>query len=283
MLGYVPVVGAALQRVARGGEDIGVQTMVAFYTLHTSIVPALLVFVLAFHFWRVRKAGGVVVPPPKAGEPVEDEKVLFLPHLLVREAMLALVIAAVVVVLGAALGAPLGDRANAGMSPNPAKAPWYFMGFQELLLHVHPLVAVLVVPVVALIGLMLLPYVTADDERHGQWFLSGRGLRAAVTAMVVAVPATVLAVVAHEIAAPHLPTVPGLLGVVTSGLLPMAIVGGVVMLFARFTRRRYALSPNEATQTVVVLLAVALAVLTIIGVWFRGPGMALSWPWQEGV
>ena len=66
MLGYVPGSGATLQRVARGGDDIGVDTLVLFYTVHTSIVPALLVVLMAFHFWRVRKAGGVVVPPSPA-------------------------------------------------------------------------------------------------------------------------------------------------------------------------------------------------------------------------
>ena len=51
----------------------------------------------------------------------------------IGEVSQALVIVAIVVVLAAAFGAPLGERANPGMSPNPAKAPWYFMGVQELL------------------------------------------------------------------------------------------------------------------------------------------------------
>ena len=114
MLGYVPGVGHALQRIARGGDDIGADTLVLFYTIHTSIVPTLLVGFMAFHFWRVRKAGGVVVPPAAAGgtgdsaDSDEPEKVLFLPHLLVREVALALVVTAVTVALGALWAAPLG-------------------------------------------------------------------------------------------------------------------------------------------------------------------------------
>ena len=117
MLAYVPWLGPALQHVARGGTDIGADTLIVFYTVHTSIVPTLLVGFMAFHFWRVRKAGGVVVPPPGPGEPRTQsvrEKVLFLPHLLMREVALALAITAVVVVLGAAFGAPLGAPANPG-------------------------------------------------------------------------------------------------------------------------------------------------------------------------
>ena len=52
----------------------------------------------------------------------------------------------------------LGTPANPGMSPNPAKAPWYFVGFQELQIHFHPVFAVLVIPLAAVIGLVWWPY-----------------------------------------------------------------------------------------------------------------------------
>jgi quinol-cytochrome oxidoreductase complex cytochrome b subunit len=209
MLSYVPVIGGALQRVARGGTEIGADTLVLFYTIHTSIVPALLVAIMSLHFWRVRKAGGVVLPPAPPGAPpeAEPEKVMFLPHLLMKEVSLALLITAAVTVLAAVFGAPLGDPANPGMSPNPAKAPWYFMGFQELLLHVHPVVAIVVVPAAGLLALLLLPYVTRE-ERSAGW--SWRSVRAA----------------------------------------------GVVC-------------------------AAALVLLTLVGVFFRGPGMSLVWPWNR--
>jgi quinol-cytochrome oxidoreductase complex cytochrome b subunit len=241
-----------------------------------------LVFVLAFHFWRVRKAGGVVGPPAAPGEPAEDAKVLFLPHQFVRELMLALVVTAVVVVLAAAFGAPLGDRANPGMSPNPAKAPWYFMGIQELLVHFHPTVAVLVIPGLALAALALLPYLTADDEPAGEWFLSARARAAAGVAAGTGVVCTVAAVLAHEALAPRLPALAGAWSVVVGGVLPLVAVLGVVALFRRRIQRVYGLSRNETTHAVVVLLFAAFVVLTVIGVWFRGEGMALAWPWQGG-
>jgi quinol-cytochrome oxidoreductase complex cytochrome b subunit len=282
MLSYVPVIGGALQRIARGGSDVGSTTIVAFYTLHTSIVPAMLVFVAAFHFWRVRKAGGVVVPPARPGEPEADEKILFLPHLLVREAMLALVIAAIVVVLGAIFPAPLGHHANPGMSPNPAKAPWYFMGLQELLVDVHPIVAVLVVPLLALGAGTLLPYLTADDEPSGAWFLSARGRRAAGLAAALGATVTIVAVLARAWLPRRMSVVASGWSVVTGGLLPLAGSVAGVVLFASWLRRRRGLSPNETAQAVVVMVFVAFAVLTAIGVWFRGAQMALAWPWDGG-
>lgn len=278
MLAYVPLIGESLQRVARAGADIGPRTLVVFYTLHTSIVPAILVFALAFHFWRVRKAAGVIVPPPRAGEPTEDEKVLFLPHLLLRESMLALVVVAVVVVLAATFGAPLGDRANPGMSPNPAKAPWYFMGFQELLVHLHPVVAVVLVPAAALLALLLLPYVTSDDEPAGAWFLSPRAKQAALFGAIIGATWTVIFIVPDA----ALSSLSGATGFVARGIVPLGIIAGVLVAFARFVRRRHGLTPNESVQAVVVFVFTAFVVLTIVGVWFRGPGMALAWPWQGG-
>ena len=289
MLSYVPLVGGALQRIARGGPDVGTETLVLFYTVHTSIVPALLVVVVSFHFWRVRKAGGVVVPPPRPSDTVTDEapaqdgaagdgKVMFIPHLLVREVSLALVITAVVVVLGALSGAPLGDPANAGMSPNPAKAPWYFLGFQELLVHVHPVVAVVIVPALGVLALLALPYLTDDGEPSGAWWLSRRGLRAARVAAGVGSVGTLGAVLLHEAVA-RWRTGSGHWAI--DGALPLVTIGVVAVLVIRGMRRRFSLTTNEVAQTAVVLAGSALVVLTVIGIWFRGPGMALVWPWAR--
>lgn len=275
MLEYVPLLGEPVQRVLRGGEAIGAATLVTFFTLHTTIVPVLLIALMGFHFWRVRRAGGVVDPlPSEAGEDRGGpEKVLFLPNLLMREVSQALVVVAVVVVLGAVVGAPLGEAANPGMSPNPAKAPWYFMGFQELLIHLHPLFAIVVVPLLAGAGLILLPYLTPDDGIAGPWFLSRRGRRAAAIAAGAAVIATPLVVVLDELRT----TNPGWFA---GGVVPLAFVAAATLALAFGLRRRIGTTAGETVQAVVVLLAVAFAVLTVIGVWFRGEGMALTWPWN---
>jgi quinol-cytochrome oxidoreductase complex cytochrome b subunit len=276
MLVYVPLVGPLLQHVARGGAEIGPDTLILFYTVHTSIVPTALVALMAFHFWRVRKAGGVVVPPPGPGEPAGDgEKVLFVPHLLMREAAQALVVLALVVALAAAFGAPLGERANPGMSPNPTKAPWYFEGLQELLVHFHPAFAVLVIPLAAGLLFVLLPYLTRDDEPAGAWFLSARGRHSAAVAGGAALVLTPLAVLLHERFGG------GTAGWVTGGLVPVAVGVAAVVGFARVLKRRFGLSRNETAQVVAVLLGTVFLALTLIGVFFRGRGMALRWPWSS--
>lgn len=277
-LAYIPGVGVHLQQIARGGHEIGPHTLILFHTLHTTLVPALLAATVAFHAWRVRKARGIILPAAIDGVDPRSTTVHVLPYLLVREASFALVLLAAVTVLGAVVGAPLGDAANPGMSPNPAKAPWYFMGIQELLIHVHPVVAVGVVPAVFALALVALPYLAADDEPQGDWWRSDRGKAAAGLAAVAAAVATPALVVAHHLipiagTVTHL-TWPGRLATVTACA---ATAAGSLWLI----RARLRLTRNESLQTAAVAGVVAYISLTLIGVWCRGPGMVLVWPWTR--
>jgi len=281
MMGYVPLIGETLQRVIRGGPELGTATMVTFYTIHTSIIPVCLIVLMSFHFWRVRKAGGVVLPPPDEGEADgPPEKVLFLPNLLLRETVQALVVVALVMVLAVVFAAPLGDPANPGMCPNPAKAPWYFVGFQELLIHLHPVLAVVVIPVLGAVMLLLLPYLTRDDEAEGAWFLTATGRRAAAAAAVVALVVTPLWVVMDELMGSDVIATRGVPGWVGNGVVPVIVLLGACWGLHQLLRRRLGATANEAVQALVVLMAVGFAILTLIGVWFRGEGMALTWPWR---
>jgi quinol-cytochrome oxidoreductase complex cytochrome b subunit len=277
MLGYVPLAGPWLQQVLRGGAEVGPATLRTFSVLHTTLLPLSFLFLLPFHFWRVRKAGGVVVPrAPGEEEAEKGEYVLTIPHLVIREGVTALAVIAAVLLFSVFIGAPLGDPANPGMSPNPAKAPWYFLGLQELLLHFHPLFAVFVIPLLLTAALHFLPYLGLSEGPAGVWFVSDRGRRVGLHSAVAALVLTPLLVAADE-------WVPGSAG----GSLPSWLTGGLIplgLLLAGFgawylgMRKKGGASRNEAFQGIFIFLAVAFIVLTITGIWFRGEGMALTWP-----
>jgi len=89
-------------------------------------------------------------------EPVD--KVHVWPHLLVVEFVAALVMTAFLLVFSTFVNAPLQPVANVNRTPNPSKAPWYFLGLQELLTMFHPMVAGVTIPGVGLFGLILAPY-----------------------------------------------------------------------------------------------------------------------------
>ncbi len=276
MLAYIPVAGIWLQKTLRGGSEIGPVTLVNFYTLHTTVLPILFVIFMPWHFWRVRKAGGVVYPLLENEEPTDNpERAHTIPHLVTRELAVALTLIASLFVFSIFVNAPLQEMANPGMSPNPAKAPWYFLGIQELLMHFHPLFAVLVIPVLAGLALILVPYLKYGEENAGVWFVSAKGKRMALISMTAALILTPVAVVLDEYVIDFQSWLPGIPAEISNGLIPFGIVLAGVTGFYVFMKRRFEASKSEAVQALFVLFLVAFVVLTVIGVWFRGEGMAL--------
>ena len=230
LVDYVPVFGGTIRDLLIGEAQIGQTTLLRFYALHVAVLPGFLVVVLAVHIWRVRKDGFAVaqpatgafveeatarpsVEPAAAAQPASnpdvpssntllsgsssteqrqppqrvrllgvvdresvtaeerlpEDTVFTWPHLLVRHVVVGLGVAALVLVLGVAFAAPLKDIANPNLTPEPAKAPWYFAGLQELLSQFDPLVAGVLAPTAAVIGFTLLPYVDrnpATEARH---------------------------------------------------------------------------------------------------------------------
>jgi quinol-cytochrome oxidoreductase complex cytochrome b subunit len=281
MLEYIPIIGGGLKQIILGGTDLGPATLSNFFAIHTAIIPACLLLLMPFHFWRVRKAGGLVVPrTPEENPGIKGEMVPTIPNLILRELVVAAALIGFIMLLSIVFDAPFGARANPGLSPNPTKAPWYFAGLQELLLHIHPLFAFAVMPLVVAGVLLLLPYIPYDENSGGVWFASHRGRRMAIVAAVVAIVFTPILVVTDDLFFDFAAWFPGIPPVVSNGLLPVAIILGVIAGFYGLMKRKYNATRNEAVQAVFVLLLVAFIILTITTVWFRGKGMALTWPWE---
>lgn len=99
-----------------------------------------------------------------------DEELLVWPDLVFIEFISAVLFTITLSILSAAISGPLLDKANPDSTPNPAKAPWYFLNLQELLLHMHPALAGVVVPTIALILLAALPYYDRSNQGQGVWF-----------------------------------------------------------------------------------------------------------------
>src|SRR5579883_1896215 len=99
-----------------------------------------------------------------------DEEVLVWPDLVFVEFISAVLFLVLLLLLSTAINAPLLDQANSNITPNPSKAPWYFLNLQELLLHMHPALAGVVVPTVALILLAIIPYIDRSNEGQGTWW-----------------------------------------------------------------------------------------------------------------
>jgi hypothetical protein len=231
----------------------------------------------------VRKDGGVVIPcTPDEEVEKKNKRVVTIPNLVIRELTVALVVIAALLLFSANVDAPLEELANPNLSPNPAKSPWYFMGIQELLLHFDPLIAVLVIPVMALAALVALPYLDTDSDSVGVWFRSHKGRWMGLVAASISLLATPLLVIADEYLLDFAGWLPNLSPLISNGIIPLAIILLFLIAFYGSMKKGFGATNNETIQATFILLLVSFIVLTAIGVWFRGPGMALMWPSTGG-
>ncbi len=280
LVSYLPLIGEPLGRLLLGGPEVGPTTLLNFYTLHISFIPLALFGLMSLHFWRVRKDGGLSLPR-RAGEALEGtpERVTTIPHLVRREGIYALVWLAAIVLFSIFVSAPLEGIADPGLSPNPAKAPWYFLGIQELLLHFHPFVAAVVIPGLAVTGLVLLPFTDVDTSSVGIWFRSARGRSIALFSAGLSLLLTSAWVAADEFVIRWTDWLPNWPSILSNGVVPLAAVGLVLLALDTWVRDRLDGNAEERVLFLFVFLFVALLVLTAVGIWFRGPGMELFWPW----
>lgn len=273
--GYLPGIGESMVEWLRGGSEVNGVTLRIFFNLHTAVLPFSLFALMLFHFWRVRRAGGVV-RPPDAGRGTLPA----VPHLVVREAAVASLLLAFLALTALLFNAPLQAPADPAHSPDPAKAPWYFLGIQELLLHFHPLVSAILIPFTVLLFFFLLPYLPYDERRPGVPFYSSRGRRMTRTAAVAALLLTPLFIVAGEyLLSFHswFPTWPPLL---SEGVVPLLLYLLPVAALALLMKRRHRPNTGEAVTALVTFLVVTYTLLTLTALWFRGEGMTLTWPWK---
>ena len=105
--------------------------------------------------------------PPEGIQRVEREqgdRVNVWPHLLIEEMVAMFILLAALTIFSTFINAPLRELANANLTPNPSKAPWYFLGLQELLRYFHPMVAGITIPTFILVGLAAIPYVDRNPS-----------------------------------------------------------------------------------------------------------------------
>ncbi len=212
---YAPLVGDQVKFLLLGGHVIGPMTLLRFYVLHCVFLPLAVVVLISLHVWRVRKDGlsggtpatttaeeaGGMFPPstktwglmaltrrPKASvlaRDVEDE-VFAWPHLLYRELLVTLAVVILLHVVSLLFMAPLEEMADPTRTPNPAKAPWYFLGLQELV-HYSAFVGGVLVPTLVVLALLALPYFDRRSAGSGRWFAPERSVANGVFTAIVAV------------------------------------------------------------------------------------------------
>lgn len=123
-----------------------------------------------------------------------EEELLVWPDLVFIEFISAVLFIGTLAILSVLVDAVLLDQANPAVTPNPSKAPWYFLNLQELLLHMHPALAGVIVPTIALIALGAIPYFDNSNIGQGEWLTTPRAWPNLVVGAVVGSIGTLLLV-----------------------------------------------------------------------------------------
>ncbi len=196
----------------------------------------------------------------------EDQMQTF-PEVLFRAAVAIQVLAIALVWIALIFNAPLEGLADPSHTPNPAKAPWYFLGLQEMLHYFPPVVAGVLAPGLVVMALIVIPYFKVNIEADGL-FLKDRQRRVSIFYGVAAL----LSIFLFSFR-------------VYAALVPTLIMAGLMLLATQSSPqspsafRRY-LAARPLSYWVMTWFLFELVVLTAIGTFFRGPGWSWVWPWQ---
>lgn len=196
----------------------------------------------------------------------DAEMVMTFPNLVVKEIIAFEVMVIILAVVSLVFDAPLEWIANPDHTPNPAKAPWYFLGLQELLHYFPPVVGGVILPALAVVALIVIPYFRINLKQEGMWKEHRKETFAAVT---VFVGVTCLVLLLFKVYAMLIPTL-----IITA-----------LMLVPYFSKEEQGfvgwLGTRSLSWWIMTWFVVIVVVLTAIGTLFRGPEWSWTWPWEE--
>lgn len=216
-----------------------------------------------------------------------EDEVMVWPSLVVVEAVSAVVFLLLLTVLSVAVSAPLTARANPNATPNPSKAPWYFLNLQELLLHMNAGLAGVIIPTVALGAIAAIPYIDRSPLGVGILGTSSKGRKIiGFTALFTVVVQTVM-VYLDELSSRtqfgiggYLKDELGAPEFVYGWILPSVIVLGAIVTLMGMVQAIFRPTKREMIIALFTGFYVTYIVLTIFGTSFRGEGQNLTWPWD---
>lgn len=181
----VPVIGGALYRFVMGGNQPGPATLIRFYAWHIFGLTLILVGVGVWHLFRVRRDGGIAVPPPDMrADPARIRR----NELVRREVWAAVLASAALILITILIPAPIAEPMDlAATATADSRAPWFFLWVQHLLSWGDPFLFGILIPLGTLSAFVLIPYLLPEPAPGdlGRWFPQGARSAQLVAASVV--------------------------------------------------------------------------------------------------
>ena len=264
-------IGGFFKKLLIGGENVGQAALTRFFMLHVIFLPLVLLLLTGWHFWRIRKDGGLA-----CGEVSKsDEEFYSWPVLMWIELAVLIFIITVLLVMALLFDAPLKEQANPAFAENPAKSPWYFLGIQELVSY-SAFIGGFLTPILFIIFLISIPYFDKETKYTGIWFSGNQGKK----------------IIGYSVIFSFVVTVSLIFIVVRFGWLREwfnNVSGFIVMLinpatlsilsyisWSVFVLRKIK-SARMAAIAVFVCAITGLIIYTVMGIWFRGPNWVFYW------
>jgi quinol-cytochrome oxidoreductase complex cytochrome b subunit len=267
--GYFDV-GGFLKELLLGGTTPGKETLIRVYFLHIMLLPIILFIFLGVHFWRIRKDGGLTRP-----QLLEKTSVLTWPHLLRAETAVFMLCLAGVVMYSFHIDAPLKELANSLFPENPAKAPWYFLGLQEMVSY-SAFMGGIIAPGLAVLGLALIPYLDREQDHIGIWFSDRQGKIIALQSFVAG-SAVLIGILVFTVKLGWFrnwwPDVPQLLIILIN---PSSIWVGFMTLWSIWMTQRTG-STRMGAIALFTMFFLSYVIFTYVGTELRGPNWEFYW------
>jgi hypothetical protein len=230
------------------------------------------------------------------------DEVMVWPDLVVLEMLSAVVFTILLIVVSVLINSPLEGLADPTCTPNPSKAPWYFMNLQELLLHMHPALAGVLVPLGALTAIAAIPYYDRDPRGVGVYFTTPAGLAISVFSFIYSTILCVVLVLVDKYTNPGWANGAGSGGMryvfawiaeplnaatgdlkagnfLVEVIVPVIPMIGLSVLLLWIVKQRWGGNPRYYSLALFTGFVAAFVVLTFIGTAMRGEGMDLFLPW----
>ncbi len=303
-------IGGFQKRLILGANHVGQEALTRFYLLHVMVLPLAMSVFLAVHFWRIRKDGGLTRPastdelPPtanvKAGPgtpsnspsktyglmavvrgktPMVDRSIAntvpTYPNGLYAIAALTMLTLAVSLALGYFFDAPLTELANPLVPENPAKAPWYFLGLQELVSY-SAFMGGVAIPAIVVLGLMCVPYLDRERQDIGVWFSGRQGKRICINTAIFTA-AVVVGMLIFTVNYGWLRTwSPEIPQIVITLINPGTVMLAIFTLWSLFVMKTTN-STRLGALALFTCFLVAFVILTYFATVHRGPNWNFYW------
>jgi quinol-cytochrome oxidoreductase complex cytochrome b subunit len=301
--------GGLTKTMLLGGNEVGEEALIRFNMLHCILLPIALSMVLCLHFWRIRKDGGLARPDDadqELGPPSEEETPVFTqapqktyglmafvrgssprvgkgpentlpawPHLFYAELAVFMVTVVITLAISLFFDAPLKELANPLVPENPAKAPWYFLGLQELVSY-SAFMGGIGIPMIALLGLFLIPYLDKEKTAEGRWFAREGEKEVTLKSAMFGLTSVIL-LEAFAITCGWIRNwLPGTPQLIITLINPGSVLTFAYMLWSILIFRRTGSMRLGAVALFTCFLA-GFLVLTVVAVQFRGPNWDFYW------